>query len=112
MSSEPPTFSRSGESQRPFLCPPVPASEGKAQRTSASGEMMTFTFENGCVATLRPSGTEPKLKYYAEMSAATPGAARRQLAAMVVAIVAEMIEPEKHGLAWPMEAAVRAELAP
>ena len=28
--------------------------------------MITFTFENGCVATLRTSGTEPKIKYYTE----------------------------------------------
>ena len=28
--------------------------------------MVTFTFENGCVATLRTSGTEPKIKYYTE----------------------------------------------
>lgn len=31
--------------------------------------MITFTFQNGCVATLRTSGTEPKIKYYAEMCA-------------------------------------------
>ena len=29
-------------------------------------EMITFTFDNGVIATLRTSGTEPKLKYYAE----------------------------------------------
>jgi phosphomannomutase len=29
--------------------------------------MITFTFFNGCRATLRTSGTEPKVKYYAEM---------------------------------------------
>ncbi|XP_060589503.1 glucose 1,6-bisphosphate synthase-like [Ruditapes philippinarum] len=33
---------------------------------SASSEMITFTFENGCVATIRTSGTEPKIKYYTE----------------------------------------------
>lgn len=31
--------------------------------------MVTFTFENGAVITLRTSGTEPKIKYYAEMCA-------------------------------------------
>ena len=30
-------------------------------------EMITFYFENGCVCTLRTSGTEPKIKYYTEM---------------------------------------------
>jgi len=34
--------------------------------TSKSSQMITFKFENGCVATLRTSGTEPKIKYYAE----------------------------------------------
>ena len=27
-------------------------------------QMITFTFDNGVIATLRTSGTEPKLKYY------------------------------------------------
>ena len=43
--------------------------------TSASTHMLTYTFENGAVITLRTSGTEPKLKYYAEMAAGTPQAA-------------------------------------
>ncbi|KAI0233011.1 Phosphoglucomutase-2 [Lamellibrachia satsuma] len=34
-----------------------------------SSQMITFTFNNGCILTLRGSGTEPKLKYYAELSA-------------------------------------------
>ena len=34
--------------------------------------MITFYFENGCVATLRTSGTEPKIKYYTEL-ACKPG---------------------------------------
>eukprot|EP00960_Hanusia_phi_P060031 764375-Hanusia_phi.AAC.3 len=28
---------------------------------------LTFTFDNGCIANLRGSGTEPKLKYYVEL---------------------------------------------
>lgn len=34
--------------------------------------MITFTFSNGGVATMRTSGTEPKIKYYTELCAA-PG---------------------------------------
>lgn len=34
--------------------------------------MITFTLQNGVVATLRTSGTEPKIKYYTEFCAA-PG---------------------------------------
>ena len=36
---------------------------------SKSSEMITFTFSNGLVATLRTSGTEPKIKYYTELCA-------------------------------------------
>lgn len=38
---------------------------------SKSSQMVTFTFENGAVITLRTSGTEPKIKYYAEMCASS-----------------------------------------
>lgn len=38
----------------------------------SSGQMLTLSFENGLVATIRTSGTEPKLKYYTELCA-TPG---------------------------------------
>ncbi|GAB1289670.1 Phosphoglucomutase-2 [Apodemus speciosus] len=37
--------------------------------TSKSSQMITFTFANGGVATMRTSGTEPKIKYYAELCA-------------------------------------------
>lgn len=36
---------------------------------SSSSQMITFSFANGLVATLRTSGTEPKIKYYTEMCA-------------------------------------------
>lgn len=36
---------------------------------SQSSQMITFTFRNGLVATLRTSGTEPKIKYYTELCA-------------------------------------------
>jgi len=45
-----------------------PPSNKPTLPVSDSSQMITFTFENGCVATLRMSGTEPKLKYYTEMS--------------------------------------------
>lgn len=35
--------------------------------SSKSSQMITFKFANGCVATLRTSGTEPKIKYYTEL---------------------------------------------
>lgn len=36
---------------------------------SKSSQMITFTFDNGLVTTLRTSGTEPKIKYYNELCA-------------------------------------------
>lgn len=36
---------------------------------SRSSQMITFTFKNGLVATLRTSGTEQKIKYYTELCA-------------------------------------------
>lgn len=43
------------DTQQPGNKPILPVSSGT--------QMITFFFENGCVATLRGSGTEPKLKY-------------------------------------------------
>jgi phosphomannomutase len=37
--------------------------------SSKSSQMITFTFENDTVVTLRTSGTEPKIKYYSEYCA-------------------------------------------
>lgn len=37
--------------------------------SSKSSQMITFTLDNGTVVTLRTSGTEPKIKYYAEYCA-------------------------------------------
>ena len=34
---------------------------------STASQHLTFTFANGCVANLRGSGTEPKLKFYVEL---------------------------------------------
>ena len=50
---------------------------------SASSQMITFTFANGCVATLRMSGTEPKLKYYTELSGPSIAEAEKELSALV-----------------------------
>eukprot|EP00727_Mastigamoeba_balamuthi_P005653 m51a1_g1707 putative phosphoglucomutase (595) ;mRNA; f:520686-523111 len=71
--------------------------------TSASTQMITYTFENGCTATLRGSGTEPKLKYYIEY----PGEfsqrdkVDKELAEMVKAIIAECLRPAENGLKPP-----------
>ncbi|CAH2225877.1 glucose 1,6-bisphosphate synthase [Pelobates cultripes] len=71
---------------------------------SKSSHMITFTFQNGCVATLRTSGTEPKIKYYAEMCG-SPGQGDKkyleeELKRVIDALVENFLEPSKNGLTW------------
>ncbi|XP_017044532.1 glucose 1,6-bisphosphate synthase [Drosophila ficusphila] len=70
--------------------------------TSSSSQMITFTFKNGLVVTLRTSGTEPKMKYYAEMCGKPEEKNWAKLTntmnTMVEAIVEEFYEPQKNGL--------------
>jgi phosphomannomutase len=69
--------------------------------TSSSAPMMTLRFTNGCVIQLRPSGTEPKFKYYIEMKG-QPGVSREEVAkelkTMVEIVLDKLLEPEKNGL--------------
>ncbi|XP_068606919.1 phosphopentomutase [Brachionichthys hirsutus] len=70
--------------------------------TSRSSQMITFSFSNGGVATMRTSGTEPKIKYYTELCAA-PGDSdvtqlKKELDDLVDAIVENFFEPEKNKL--------------
>ncbi|XP_053400354.1 phosphopentomutase-like [Mercenaria mercenaria] len=68
---------------------------------SKSSQVITFTFENGCVATLRTSGTEPKIKYYTEHKpdpshGLDREAAQKELDDMVMCIVKYFYQPEKN----------------
>uniref|UniRef100_A0A8C6X985 Phosphoglucomutase 2 n=1 Tax=Naja naja TaxID=35670 RepID=A0A8C6X985_NAJNA len=70
--------------------------------TSKSSQMITFTFSNGCVATMRTSGTEPKIKYYAELSA-PPGNSdfeklKQELDELTGALEKYFFEPQKNKL--------------
>ncbi|KAH9117377.1 hypothetical protein LEN26_007852 [Aphanomyces euteiches] len=71
---------------------------------SSASEMITYNFANGVVATLRTSGTEPKLKYYVE-SPGGPGLSREQVKAalnhQVECIVQEMLQPGLNNLELP-----------
>lgn len=67
-----------------------------------NSQMVTFTFQNGCVATLRTSGTEPKIKYYAELRAAPgqsdPACLKEELQKLIHVLVEEFLEPDKNKL--------------
>ncbi|XP_037632190.1 glucose 1,6-bisphosphate synthase [Sebastes umbrosus] len=67
-----------------------------------SSHMITFTLQNGVVATLRTSGTEPKIKYYTEYCAA-PGNSEAsrledELEKITAALLDEFLEPERNRL--------------
>uniref|UniRef100_A0A665WPX9 Phosphoglucomutase 2 n=1 Tax=Echeneis naucrates TaxID=173247 RepID=A0A665WPX9_ECHNA len=69
---------------------------------SSSSQMITFTFSNGGVATMRTSGTEPKIKYYTELCTA-PGNSdvaylKKELDELVDAIIENFFEPQKNKL--------------
>lgn len=72
---------------------------------SASSHMITYSFANGCVATLRTSGTEPKLKYYVEMAGRvgqTRAEVTEQLRLQVEQIVELMLQPSENHLESPV----------
>eukprot|EP01122_Echinamoeba_exundans_P010951 TRINITY_DN420_c0_g1_i1.p1 TRINITY_DN420_c0_g1~~TRINITY_DN420_c0_g1_i1.p1 ORF type:complete len:536 (+),score=130.88 TRINITY_DN420_c0_g1_i1:497-2104(+) len=86
------------DSTQPDKKPILPVSRGT--------EMITFHFENGAVATLRGSGTEPKLKYYTELPGA-PGVDSKiveaELSELVQEIIKHFLQPEKWGLQKPKD---------
>ncbi|CAJ1066375.1 glucose 1%2C6-bisphosphate synthase isoform X1 [Xyrichtys novacula] len=67
-----------------------------------SSHMITLTLQNGVVATLRTSGTEPKIKYYTEYCAA-PGVSEvsqleEELRKITTALLDDFLEPERNNL--------------
>jgi phosphomannomutase len=68
---------------------------------SPSSEMITFTFENGSVVTLRTSGTEPKLKYYVELRTEEPETAQSDLDELVRCVIEEFLQAEENNLEFP-----------
>lgn len=67
----------------------------KPMLPTSSSNMLTLTLSNGVVATLRGSGTEPKLKWYVE------GSTQAAVDEVVKAIVDEIIQPNVHGIKGP-----------
>uniref|UniRef100_F1KTP4 Phosphoglucomutase-2 n=1 Tax=Ascaris suum TaxID=6253 RepID=F1KTP4_ASCSU len=71
---------------------------------STSSDMITFTLASGSLATVRASGTEPKVKYYIELKTA-PGKEEKDLTDVVMelskleeVVVASLLEPDINGL--------------
>lgn len=71
---------------------------------STSSEMITFTLSDGSWATIRASGTEPKIKYYIEFKS-PPGKTKKdladiqkQLAELEQAVIDNLLEPKINGL--------------
>ena len=73
---------------------------------SSSSQMITFTFENGCVATFRGSGTEPKLKYYIELPG-KPGVeyelVKKELMELSQALIEDFLHPKENELIPPKQ---------
>ena len=73
------------------------ATAGGSGNDSASSSSSSST----CVVQLRPSGTEPKFKYYLEMQG-SPGtsedAIRNELRFVEEVVLDKLLEPEEHGL--------------
>jgi phosphomannomutase len=73
---------------------------------SSSNQMITYTFSNHCIATLRTSGTEPKLKYYVELAGSgingdqTREQVKEKLSKQVETIIELMLQPEKNHLEY------------
>jgi len=70
---------------------------------SKSSQMITFNFDNGLITTLRTSGTEPKIKYYAELCSDPENSSdvnrlRSVLNEMVEAIIEEFLKPHEYSL--------------
>jgi phosphoglucomutase/phosphopentomutase len=84
-------------------CPPHYKTDLPAD---SSSQMITFTCDNNCVFTLRTSGTEPKIKYYVDISY-SPGLSHSQeellqtLHRMQDAILETFLKPEENGLLTP-----------
>ena len=76
----------------------------KALLPTTKDHMITFTFTNGGVCTFRPSGTEPKLKYYFEVvSKESKADALELLEKMKNVLLEELLQPSKFGLIPPKE---------
>lgn len=76
-------------------------SDNKTILPKQSSQMITFYLENGCVATIRSSGTEPKIKWYIEIGADNEAQALSDLNSVVMAVESDLLQKEKYGFKRP-----------
>lgn len=60
--------------------------------------MITLKLSNGCVFTVRTSGTEPKIKYYSEIRGEDMELMREELHKTVTDLITLILDPENNGL--------------
>lgn len=70
---------------------------------SSSTQMITFYFKNGGIATLRGSGTEPKLKYYVEMIGEVKSNVESTLTKAVELVINQLLKPIENQLEPPKD---------
>jgi phosphoglucomutase len=74
----------------------LPPGVRSALPATPDAEMITINFENGAVVTVRASGTEPKVKYYSEISSReSADKARLDLQTVVDVIKRDFYKPHK-----------------
>jgi len=70
--------------------------DNKTVLPQQGGHMITFYLENGCSATIRTSGTEPKIKWYIEIGASDAAKSAHDLAEVVKAVQDDLLQREKY----------------
>eukprot|EP01133_Synstelium_polycarpum_P013626 gene13626-16040_t len=70
---------------------------------SSSTQMITFYFKNGAIATLRGSGTEPKLKYYVEMIGDDKEQVKATLDQVHDQVIQQFLRPTENQLSPPSD---------
>jgi phosphoglucomutase len=65
---------------------------------SSSSQMITLKLSNGCVFTIRTSGTEPKIKYYSEIRGQDADLMKKELQKTVKALITLILDPENNAL--------------
>jgi phosphoglucomutase len=65
---------------------------------SSSSQMITLKLSNGCLFTVRTSGTEPKIKYYSEIRGDDLDIMYKELHKTVKELISLILEPDANGL--------------